>query len=45
MDKEIINIIDTDENTLYKISKDEVHEKGLLHIVGITVVFNSRGVL
>lgn len=42
MNKEIINVVDKQGTTLFKISKDEAHEKGLLHIVGATLVYNSR---
>jgi len=43
MNKEIINIVDEQGTHLFKTSKEEAHEKGLLHIVGVTLIFNSRG--
>lgn len=43
MNKEFINVIDKKGKPLFKISKEEAHERGLLHKIGATLVFNSKG--
>src|SRR5450830_208886 len=40
---EIVDIVDEDLNILYVISKQEAHEKGLLHKCVIAEVINSKG--
>jgi 8-oxo-dGTP pyrophosphatase MutT (NUDIX family) len=40
---EIVDIVDEDLNILYQISKQEAHEKGLLHKCVIAEVTNSKG--
>jgi isopentenyl-diphosphate Delta-isomerase len=42
-DFEEIDIVDTDGNILYSISKHEAHQKGLLHKTVIAGVFSSKG--
>lgn len=42
MNKEFIDVIDEKGNSLFKISKEEAHKKGLLHKIGATLVFNSK---
>lgn len=40
---EYVDIVDENCNVLYKTSKDEAHEKGLLHKCVIAEIINSKG--
>lgn len=40
---EIVDVVDKDLNILYQITKQEAHEKGLLHKCVIAEVTNSKG--
>lgn len=40
---EIVDVIDENLKVLYKVSKQDAHDKGLLHATAIAEVINSKG--
>lgn len=43
MDEEIVDIVDENNNILYQVTKQEAHQKGLLHRTVISEIYDSQG--